>query len=58
MIQPVLCILRTIQPSRLNVDVLVHWIEIEVCDCGNVASLLVCDADGFEVWWRDEAGNL
>jgi len=57
-IQPVLCILLAIQPSRLYVDIFVGWVKINVLDRCNVASLLVRDADGFEVWWCDEAVSL
>lgn len=58
MIQPILCIFQAIQPGRLNVDVLVSWIEVDVPDRCNIACLLVRDVDGLEEGWRDEAISL
>jgi hypothetical protein len=58
MIKPILRISLAVQLRRLDIYILVLRVEIDVLDRCGTAGLRVRDADGGEVWGRDEAGYV
>ena len=54
MLNPVSRIRHTIKRSRLNVDILVSRVEVDVPNRRCVARLTILDGDGFEEWRYDE----